>query len=318
MARRGGEFIEAQTVTILFSDIRGFTAYTAAEGDEHAYHLVEIFNQLVQKGVDQHGGRVIKTYGDGVMVTFQSAKRAVLCAVELQEALKEYNRQHLEEAIFAGVGINTAEPIRAGDDFIGHAVNLAKRLAEKAKGGQILISSFVKELAGTVGDLQYLDLGEQELEGVGRQHLYEIIWRAELARLSTKDDLITLILTGDGKFVMEFSKEALIQKARDEIRHEAHKHRGPTRWLLRGAEKFTGWILDKAINYLEIGKEHDVAHVELAVKNHKFVASLEPSPTLKRKAKLAIGAREIDLREAEAFVQSFKHMKRRLHISQAT
>lgn len=306
-----------ETVTILFSDIRGFTAYTAAAGDEHAYHLVRIFDRLVRSQVDRHGGRVIKAYGDGVMAAFPSAKRAVLCAVEIQKALNDYNRRHLEEAIFAGVGINTGEPVRAADDFIGHAVNLTKRLAEKAKGGQILVSSVSKELAGAVKDLQYLDLGEQELKGVGRQHLYEILWRAELARLSTKNDYITFILTGDGKFVMEFSKEVLIKKAREEIRHEAHKHRGPTRWLLRGAEKFMGWILDKAINYLEIGKEHDVAHVELAVKNHKFVASLEASPTLKKGAKLAIGGREIDLREAEAFVKSFEHMKRRMRISQA-
>lgn len=314
MARRMGE-LNTEAVTILFSDIRGFTAYTAAEGNEHAYHLVQIFDQLVRSQVAQHGGRVIKTYGDGVMAAFSSAKRAVLCAVEIQKALNEYNRQHLEEAIFAGVGINTGEPIKAGDDFIGHAVNLAKRLAEKAKGGQILVSPVVKELA--VRDLKYLDLGEQELKGVGKQCLYEILWRAELVRLSTRDDLITLILTGDGKFVMEFSKEALIKKAREEIRHEAHKHRGPTRWLLRGAEKFVSWILDKAINYLEIGKEHDVAHVELSVKHNKFYAILEPSPTLKKKAKFAISAKEIDLQAAEAFVKSFEHLKQRLQISQA-
>jgi len=312
MTRGTFELEKKAMATLLFCDIRGFTAYTAAEGDEHSYHLVKIFDRLVGNQVNQHGGCVIKTYGDGLMAAFPSAKRAVLCAVELQEALNEYNRQHLEEAIFAGVGIHTGEPVRAGDDFMGHAVNLAKRLAERAKGGQILVSSVVKELVGAAEDLKYLDLGEQELKGIGSQHLYEIIWRAELARLSTKDDLITLILTGDGKFVMEFSKEALLKKARDEIRHEAHKHRGPTRWLLRGVEKFTGWILDKAINYLEIGKEHDVAHVELAVKNHKFVASLEASPTLKKKAKLVIGAREIDLQAAEAFVKSFERLKQRL------
>jgi class 3 adenylate cyclase len=80
------------TVTILFSDIRGFTEYTDAHGDEAAYTMLRLHNTLVQERLALYRGHVVKTQGDSFMVSFDSARTAVACAIAIQKAIREANR----------------------------------------------------------------------------------------------------------------------------------------------------------------------------------------------------------------------------------
>ncbi|HEY8816417.1 MAG TPA: adenylate/guanylate cyclase domain-containing protein, partial [Candidatus Dormibacteraeota bacterium] len=74
------------TVTILFSDIRGFTEYTDENGDEAAYTMLRLHNTLVQEQLALYRGHVVKTQGDSFMVSFDSARTAVTCATAIQKA----------------------------------------------------------------------------------------------------------------------------------------------------------------------------------------------------------------------------------------
>lgn len=162
------------TVTILFSDIEGFTSYVEKYGDEAAYELVRRYSRIIREQIKFSGGTEIKTYGDGFMIAFSSARKAVLCAAEIQKALAEHNIKTGDE-LRVRIGINSGEPIKEGEDFIGQTVNLAARIAAEANGGQIYVSEVVKNLAGTIKELQYIDRGEHALKGFSeRQRIYEI------------------------------------------------------------------------------------------------------------------------------------------------
>ncbi len=98
------------------------------------------------------------------MIAFPSARKAVLCAADIQDALARYNETNREK-IKVRIGINSGEPIKEGEDFIGRTVNLASRIVDQAKGGQIYVSDVVKNLAGEIKGLQYIDKGQHDLKG---------------------------------------------------------------------------------------------------------------------------------------------------------
>lgn len=167
----------AGITTILFSDIEGFTDYTGRVGDEAAYSILQAHNALVREELRRHGGVEVKTLGDGFMAAFPSARAAVLCAVQVQKRLDEYNQLHPEASLRVRMGLHAGEPISSEQDFIGQAVNIAARITGCAQGGQIWISDVVRQLVGHVAGVRFEDRGWKDLKGVAeRQHLYEVIW----------------------------------------------------------------------------------------------------------------------------------------------
>ena len=164
------------TVTILFSDIRGFTEYTDVYGDESAYTMLRLHNTLVQEQLALYRGHVVKTQGDSFMVSFDSARTAVTCAIAIQKAIREANHQRDGARIEIGVGINTGEPVREGADFFGGTVNLASRICAVAEPGQILVSETLRAVAGKIDGTAFEDKGEFALKGFREaQHLYEVV-----------------------------------------------------------------------------------------------------------------------------------------------
>jgi class 3 adenylate cyclase len=168
------------TITILFSDIEGWTPMTD-KGDERAYTLLQGHNQIFRQAITQHEGWEVKSYGDGFMLAFPSSRKAILCALEIQKGLEKSNQQY-EQPIRVRIGINSGEPIQQGDDYIGRAVNLASRIQNEANGGQILISEVVRNLAGPIQGVQYVDRGIFKLQGIEeKQRLYEVLMIQSLA-----------------------------------------------------------------------------------------------------------------------------------------
>ena len=91
----------------------------------------------------------MKSQGDGFMIAFSSARRGLDCAMAIQRALQAHARSHPDEAIAVRMGLHTGEALKEGDDFFGTHVALAARIAAAARGGEILVSSLLKELTRT-------------------------------------------------------------------------------------------------------------------------------------------------------------------------
>ncbi len=149
---------ETRETTILFADIRGFTAMTE---NVDAHEIVALLNDYFEMMVEvlfKHGGTLDKYVGDEVMALFgvpianpDSPIAAVTCAVEMQRALSEFNRTREAEGqapVYAGIGINTGEVVYGAIGssralqytVIGDAVNTAARLCSLAKPGEIICS----------------------------------------------------------------------------------------------------------------------------------------------------------------------------------
>jgi class 3 adenylate cyclase/tetratricopeptide (TPR) repeat protein len=168
------------TVTVLFTDVEGSTELRARLGDQTAHELLRANEQLIRQEITSHGGRDVKGLGDGVMAAFGSARRAVACAAGIQRALEQHNREHLDENVAVRIGVNSGEVSEEGGDLFGTAVNAAARVAAKAKGGEILVSGVVKQLAGKVPDVLFVDRGRFRLKGFDeRWQLFEVGWKRE-------------------------------------------------------------------------------------------------------------------------------------------
>ena len=163
-------------VTILFTDMEGSTSLTQRLGDASAQELVRAHNRVVRDALVAHGGDEIKHTGDGIMASFHSASSALECAIAIQRALAHHNQDHPDAQINLRIGLNMGEPVQEQDDLFGQAVQLARRICDRAAPGQILTSNVVRELVAGKGFL-FSDQGETELRGFEDPvRLYEVRW----------------------------------------------------------------------------------------------------------------------------------------------
>jgi TolB-like protein len=119
--------------------------------------------------VAKHGGRLVKTTGDGVLLEFPSVVDAVECAVAVQAVMAERNTGVPEDRrMLLRIGINLGDILIEGDDILGDGVNVAARLEGIAEPGGICVSSTAYEHVRGKVPIDFTDLGEQSLKNIGR------------------------------------------------------------------------------------------------------------------------------------------------------
>ena len=143
---------------ILFTDIVGSTARAAALGDKEWRNLLETHDAVARTIVSQHRGQIIKTTGDGMLVTFDGPGKAIRCAMALSDALRPLSLE-------IRAGLHTGEVELRGTDIAGIGVHIAARVLESASPGDLLVSAAVPMLVAGSG-IEFEDRGEYELKGV--------------------------------------------------------------------------------------------------------------------------------------------------------
>jgi class 3 adenylate cyclase len=151
------------TVTIVFTDVEASTEINERLGDRRWLDLLRWHDGVVRGVAGELGGSVVKSQGDGYMLAFGSASHALDFCLEIQEA----TRAGFEgEAVRVRIGVNTGDAIRDGDDFFGHAVTVAARVASQAHGEETLVTDLV---AGLVAGARRFAFGPSlhvELKGL--------------------------------------------------------------------------------------------------------------------------------------------------------
>ncbi len=166
--------LNSGVAVIGFTDIEGFSTYADQYGDEAASELLSQHNRIIRSALQRHNGLEIKQLGDGFMVSFASAHRALQCMTEIQDEIQRLQREQGLE-LNVRIGVHAGETIHEDQDVIGRTVNMAERVMSAARGGQVLVSDLVRNLAGPVPDVEYVDQGPHELKGINEpQRLYEI------------------------------------------------------------------------------------------------------------------------------------------------
>src|SRR5262249_5743070 len=127
------------TVAVLFTDIVGSTSYFSTRGDLEGRLMIQRHNDLLIPLLSKHQGKLIRTIGDALMVSFGDPANAVACAVGMQEALTQYNaKAFAPDQIHIRIGINVGLSIVEAGDIYGDVVNVAARVESLAEGDQIL------------------------------------------------------------------------------------------------------------------------------------------------------------------------------------
>lgn len=144
---RPGPAVPSLDVTVAFTDIEGFTAFTVAEGDAAASRLLDGHYRSVEAVVRSRGGRVVKRLGDGHLVTFAAPEAAVHAGLELLESAPA------GLALRCGAHAGAVTPM--GDDVVGSVVNLASRVADAAIGGESLVTGEVWARVGDVPGIRF-------------------------------------------------------------------------------------------------------------------------------------------------------------------
>jgi len=161
------------TVTVVFTDIEGSTEMAERMGDHGWMDLLHWHDGLVREQAAQFGGFVVKSQGDGFMLAFSSAARALDFASAIQTLMAPGFHS---QPVRIRVGINTGEAIRERDDFYGRAVIMAARVAAQALGGEVLVSDLVTGLVAGVERFRFGQERVTELKGLsGRHALYPLL-----------------------------------------------------------------------------------------------------------------------------------------------
>ena len=128
----------SQEMAVMFTDLAGFSSWALKAGDEPALTLLREVGARVETTVIRHDGRIVKRLGDGVMATFLGAQAAIEAALDAQDDMDEIEIEGYRPSM--RVGVHWGSPRKLGGDYLGVDVNIAARVGDAAKPGQVLVS----------------------------------------------------------------------------------------------------------------------------------------------------------------------------------
>jgi class 3 adenylate cyclase/pimeloyl-ACP methyl ester carboxylesterase len=164
---RSGTEGDVVVSTVLFTDIVDSTRQQATVGHRQWSKLSAEHDAVVRAAIGRHRGHEIKTTGDGYLITFDSASRAMRCATEIVTRSQQ-------AGLAVRAGIHTGELEFRGGDISGLAVSIGKRVCDRASGGQVVVTETVRG-AAIGSNLEFDSAGEHSLKGIpGSWHLYAV------------------------------------------------------------------------------------------------------------------------------------------------
>lgn len=165
------------TLTMLVTDIARSTALAERLGDHRWIDVLADHNAIVREQVARHGGTEVKAQGDGFLVVFTSARRAILAAVDIQRALADFRTRRPDTPVDVRIGLHTGEIVDVDGDVLGQNVVVAVRIADEASPGEIVVSALTRDLTAAGGDLDFGPAEEVQLKGLSRPwRVHRVAW----------------------------------------------------------------------------------------------------------------------------------------------
>lgn len=161
LAAPTGAIGELGEVAVLFTDVVASTELFDREGDTQAHEMLRRHFALLHTAVDEHGGRVVKNLGDGLMVVFDAAGPAAECALAMQRAVDA-----CADPLELRVGIASGEAVCDEGDYFGRPVIVAKRLCDVARPGDIVLADATHRLIPAMPGQSLEPVGVLQLKGL--------------------------------------------------------------------------------------------------------------------------------------------------------
>jgi adenylate cyclase len=164
-------------VTLMLSDIADAAQAAERLGGERWEQMLADHHLLVTRLVEHHDGQVVKFENDGFLASFNSAHGGLHAAVELQQTFAGGSGAS-GEGLALRAGVHSGFVIANPDQLMGRNVVLAARIAGHAQGGEILVSSTLKQYTETDPSFAFEERGEHHFKGVlGEHELFAVAWR---------------------------------------------------------------------------------------------------------------------------------------------
>ncbi|HQQ69053.1 MAG TPA: adenylate/guanylate cyclase domain-containing protein [Alicycliphilus sp.] len=184
----------SSNTTVVFADIAGSTALFEALGNEQAAALVTRLTRGIGTCVQDHGGRVVKKLGDGVLGVFAQPDQAVAASVALMREHRQWlQSQPQAQRVEIHVGLASGEVVEVDGDCYGDAVNVAARLCDLAGGAEVWATRAVVSDLRPAHGVNFIRLGHVEVRGKAEaQVMYQVEWREdEEADCTVHSDLMS-------------------------------------------------------------------------------------------------------------------------------
>ena len=154
---------------IVIADVVGYTRLMERD-DTGTYARVRLIrDEVVDPAILSHGGRIVKTAGDGLVAEFTSALAALRASIQIQRQMQTRNASATtDERIDYRIGVNLGDIMVEGNDIAGDGVNVASRLEALAEPGGICVSAGVRENVHGQLDVEFVDGGEQRVKNIAR------------------------------------------------------------------------------------------------------------------------------------------------------
>ena len=156
-------------IAVVYADMVGYSRLIGLDDAGTLERLRTLRHNLIDPAIEQHGGRIVQTGGDSLLIVFDSIDGAVRCAVKVQQQVPIHDGdQPSDRAIRFRVGINIGDAIADGTDLHGDAVNVAARLQAECPPGGICVTRAVRDHVQDRLDLVFEELGALSLKNIAR------------------------------------------------------------------------------------------------------------------------------------------------------
>jgi class 3 adenylate cyclase len=153
------------TGAVAFTDICGFTEFTAVRGDEDAVRLLAAQEDVVRDRLPD-GARIVKELGDGLLLWFPDPRAALTSALAFQDGFREQELR-TELPLWVRIGMHWGSQLPRGDDLIGHDVNIAARVVDVAGPSEVVVTeALITRVGETSPDIEIDELGPVVMKGL--------------------------------------------------------------------------------------------------------------------------------------------------------
>ena len=206
--------LDRRLAAVLIADVAGYSRLM--ERDETGTHvrLQCLRTEVIEPALARHGGRITRSTGDGLLVTFTSATEALRCAIEMQRELAQRNADvPPQEQICFRMGLNVGDILFDEHDIAGVCVNLAARLEALAKPGEICISRALKDQVQENLDVKYLDAGSRRVKNISRPVRVYRVLAVPLSTRATLQASLELSVAAFSRWIVAATGAAAIAAA---------------------------------------------------------------------------------------------------------
>ena len=161
--------LKRRLTAVMIADVVGYSRLMSVDEESTHLRLSDSIKNSIEPKISEHGGRLIRSAGDGLLVEFDSAVDAVYCALEIQHELAEHDAGiAVDRRLRLRIGINAGDVIADNQDIYGNSVNIAARLEAVAGPGEIYVSVSVRDQLQGHPDLVFEDRGQRKVKSLSQ------------------------------------------------------------------------------------------------------------------------------------------------------